>query len=109
MCANVTSLPFLLLFEGTFTSFRDGTFFVQGKDSNSVKFIAREAYEGKQTANCPTTAKLKGKFTKNDNSYPVVLVALSQMVKVRGACDKPFWIYKRLNDCAAPRWTVMTF
>ena len=23
--------------------------------------------------------------------------------KVRGACDKPFcWIYKRLNNCAAP-------
>ena len=24
------------------------------------------------------------------------------MVKVLGACDKPFWIYKRLNSCAAP-------
>ena len=23
------------------------------------------------------------------------------MVKVRGACDKPFWIYKRLNNCTA--------
>ena len=23
-------------------------------------------------------------------------------MKVRGACDKPFWIYKRLNSCAAP-------
>ena len=23
-------------------------------------------------------------------------------MKVRGACDKPFWIYKQLNDCAAP-------
>ena len=22
-------------------------------------------------------------------------------MKVRGACDKPFWIYKRLNTCAA--------
>ena len=22
--------------------------------------------------------------------------------KVRGAYDKPFWIYKRLNNCAAP-------
>ena len=24
------------------------------------------------------------------------------MAKVRGAYDKPFWIYKRLNNCAAP-------
>ena len=24
------------------------------------------------------------------------------MVTVRGACDKPFWIYRRLNNCAAP-------
>ena len=24
------------------------------------------------------------------------------MVKVRGACDKLFWIYKWLNNCAAP-------
>ena len=24
-------------------------------------------------------------------------------MKVRGACDKPFWIYKRLNNYAAPR------
>ena len=23
-------------------------------------------------------------------------------MKVRGAYDKPFWIYKRLNNCAAP-------
>ena len=23
-------------------------------------------------------------------------------MKVRGACDKPFWIYKRMNNCAAP-------
>ena len=35
-------------------------------------------------------------------SYLVVLGALSRMVKVRGACDKPFWIEKRLNYCAAP-------
>ena len=24
------------------------------------------------------------------------------MVKVQGAYNKPFWIYKRLNNCAAP-------
>ena len=35
-------------------------------------------------------------------SYLVVFGALSRMVKVRGACEKPFWIYKRLNNCAAP-------
>ena len=35
-------------------------------------------------------------------SYLVVFGALSQMVKVRGACDEPFWIYKRQNNCAAP-------
>ena len=33
-------------------------------------------------------------------SYLVVFGALSRMVEVRGACDKPFW--KRLNNCAAP-------
>ena len=35
-------------------------------------------------------------------SYLVVFMALSRMVKVRSACDKPFWIYKRLDNCAAP-------
>ena len=35
-------------------------------------------------------------------SYLVVFGALSRMVKVRGACDKPFWIYKRLDNCVAP-------
>ena len=35
-------------------------------------------------------------------SYVVVFRALSRMVKVRGAYDKPFWIYKRLNNCAVP-------
>ena len=35
-------------------------------------------------------------------SYLVVFGALSRMVKVWGACGKPFWIYKRLNNCAAP-------
>ena len=34
-------------------------------------------------------------------SYLVVFGALSQMVKVRSACDKPFWIFKLLNNCAA--------
>ena len=35
-------------------------------------------------------------------SYLVVFGALSRMVKVRDAYDKLFWIYKRLNNCAAP-------
>ena len=35
-------------------------------------------------------------------SYLVEFGALSRMAKVRGAYDKPFWIYKRLNNCAAP-------
>ena len=35
-------------------------------------------------------------------SYLVVFGALSGMVKVRGACDKPFWIYKRLNNYPPP-------
>ena len=35
-------------------------------------------------------------------SYLVVFGALSRMVKVRGACGKSFWIYTRLNNCAAP-------
>ena len=35
-------------------------------------------------------------------SYLVVFGALSRLVKVRGAYDKSFWIYKRLNNCAAP-------
>ena len=34
-------------------------------------------------------------------SYLVVFGALSQMVKIQGACNKPLWIYKRLNNCAA--------
>ena len=34
---------------------------------------------------------LTEKFTQNKNL--VVFGALSQMVKVQGACDKPFWIY----------------
>ena len=35
-------------------------------------------------------------------SYLVVFGALSRMVKVRTACDEPFWIYKRLNNCTTP-------
>ena len=35
-------------------------------------------------------------------SYIVVLGALSRMVKVRGACDKPLWIHERWNNCAVP-------
>ena len=35
-------------------------------------------------------------------SYLVVFGALSRMVKVQGACAKPFWIYRRLNNCATP-------
>ena len=35
-------------------------------------------------------------------SYLVVFGSLSRMVKVRGARDKPLWIYKRLNNCAPP-------
>ena len=35
-------------------------------------------------------------------SYPVVFGALSRMVMVRGACNKPFWIYKRLNQFRHP-------
>ena len=35
-------------------------------------------------------------------SYLVVFGAQSRMVKVRGACDRPFRIYERLNNCAAP-------
>ena len=34
-------------------------------------------------------------------SYLIVFGALSRMVKVRGAYNKPFWIYERLNNCAA--------
>ena len=46
---------------------------------------------------------LKGEVhPKMITSYLLVFWALSRMVKVRGACDKPFWMYKRLNNCAAP-------
>ena len=43
-------------------------------------------------------------------SYLVVFGALSRMVKVRGACDKPFWVCKRLNKLRRPRaGKLMTF
>ena len=42
------------------------------------------------------------KMITNITSYLVVFGALSRMVKVQGACDTPFWICKRLNNCAAP-------
>ena len=35
-------------------------------------------------------------------SYLVVFGVLSRVMKVRGAYDKLFWIYKRLNNSAAP-------
>ena len=35
-------------------------------------------------------------------SYLVVSGLLSRMVEVRGACDKPFWVYKRLNKLRGP-------
>ena len=39
----------------------------------------------------------QGKFTKNENFISGSIGALSRMVKIRGACDKPFWVSKRLN------------
>ena len=39
-------------------------------------------------------------------SYLVVFGALNRMVKVLGACDKPFWAYKRLNKSCRPRQEV---
>ena len=46
---------------------------------------------------------LKGEVHPNmDISHIIVFGALRQMVKIRGACDKLFWIYMRLNNCAAP-------
>ena len=50
---------------------------------------------------CSQHLTLKGEVhSKMITSY-LVFGALSQMVKIRGACDKPFWIYKRLDICAA--------
>ena len=46
--------------------------------------------------------EVHGDTQKMITSYIVVFGALSRMVKVRGAYDKRFWIYKRLNNCAAP-------
>ena len=34
--------------------------------------------------------------------YLIVFGLLSRMVKVWGACDEPFWVYNRLNNCTAP-------
>ena len=51
------------------------------------------------------TAQLKGEVQPKMITLYLVLVvfgALSRMVNVRGTYDKPFWIYKRLNNCAAP-------
>ena len=49
------------------------------------------------------TVQLKGNVHPNMIiSYLVVFGALRRMVKAQGACDKPFWIYKRLNICVAP-------
>ena len=31
-------------------------------------------------------------------SYLVEFGTLSRMVKVRGACDEPFWVYKQCNQ-----------
>ena len=46
---------------------------------------------------------LKGEVhPKMKVSYMVVFGALSRMVKVRGACYKPFWVYKRLNKLRRP-------
>ena len=51
----------------------------------------------------PADKKIKGEVhPKMKISYLVVFGALCRMVKVRGAFDKPFWIYKRLNTCAPP-------
>ena len=47
---------------------------------------------------------LKGEVhPKRKVSYLVVFGALTQKLKARGACDKPFWIHKRLKNCAALR------
>ena len=39
---------------------------------------------------------------KIKKSCLIVFKALSRMVKVRGPCDKPFWINKQVNNHEAP-------
>ena len=39
---------------------------------------------------------------KMNISYLLVFGAQSRMVKVRGACDKPFWVYKLLTKLRPP-------
>ena len=57
-----------------------------------------------------TDTYIKGEVhPKMITSYLVVFGALSRMVKVRGACDKLFWIYKQLSNFATPSRTVMLF
>ena len=55
------------------------------------------------TSVCTLSLPSKGEVhSKMKTSYLIVFRALSRMVKVRGACDKLFWIYRRLNNCATP-------
>ena len=70
----------------------------------ALKLNFTTSFESKEVK-CSDMRKrsLKGEdHPKMITSYLVVFGALSRMVKVRGACDKPFWIYKPLNNCAAP-------
>ena len=55
--------------------------------------------------------ELKGNFTQKWKFHKLVVFgALSRMVKVRSACDKLFWVYKRLNKLGRPRAGIlMTF
>ena len=54
-----------------------------------------------EVLHCPSNW-LKGTFLpKMKASYLIVFGTPSRMVKVRAASGKPFWTYKRLNNCVA--------
>ena len=61
--------------------------------------------------NVPLHILFKGEVhPKMKVSYLVVFGALSRMVKVRVACNKPFWVYMQINKLRRPRaGNLMTF
>ena len=66
-------------------------------------FQAQSEEGGAQSKSLGRKKHVKGEVhPKMITSYLVMFGALSRMVRVRGAYDKPLWIYKRLNNCAAP-------
>ena len=65
--------------------------------SSMLTIKHQESYLQGKTGIVLRLVELKGHLPKNKNFISDSIRGAESNVKVRGACDKPFWMYERLN------------